>query len=221
MSRSTAAGPATSFRHTVCAVGGACFDDPCDFDGWALGGAGRGNAWVGPAMSVQLDVQARRHLLQDTNIPSSAVAHFAAHSYLIGGHANWRNSQTGLLGVFAGAGDAGGGFGEALRPARRRRRRGAILLGCSSPSTSRAATTPWRAAGERSSECARLVCARHRPILRAAQHDAGRHGALRQRRDQIRQWLRPGQRPHQSASRPGCGKRSSSTASPPRPSRRS
>ena len=48
----------TSFRHTLCNPGPVCFNDPWDFKGWVLGGAGRGNYWLGSAMSVQLDAQA-------------------------------------------------------------------------------------------------------------------------------------------------------------------
>ena len=103
----------TNFRHTVCAVGGPCFQDPFDFDGWVLGGAGRANAWIGSAMSVQLDVQGEGTSYKN-NYPFFGGEHISTHSYLIGGHANWRNAQTGLLGVFAGAGDAGGGFGQSL-----------------------------------------------------------------------------------------------------------
>jgi hypothetical protein len=33
---------------------------------------------------------------------------FSTLSYLVGGHANWRNSQSGLLGVFGAVGDAAG-----------------------------------------------------------------------------------------------------------------
>lgn len=100
----------TKFRHTLCNPGPVCFQDPFDFDGWVLGGAGRGSAWIGSAMSVQLDVQGEGTSYKN-DYPFFGGPHISTHSYLIGGHANWRNSQAGLLGVFAGAGDAGGGFG--------------------------------------------------------------------------------------------------------------
>jgi len=103
----------TSFRHTLCNPGPVCFNDPWDFKGWVLGGAGRGNYWLGSAMSVQLDAQAEG-TSYDNDHPFYTPT-VSTHSYLIGGHINWRNSQTGLLGVFAGAGDAGGGFNEAVR----------------------------------------------------------------------------------------------------------
>ncbi|MPZ36750.1 MAG: hypothetical protein GEU95_01590 [Rhizobiales bacterium] len=104
----------TKFRHTLCVVGATCREEAFDFDGWVLGGAGRGNYWINPSMSVQLDVQAEGTSYKlDNGGPFSS--NFSNHSYLIGGHINWRNSQSGLLGLFAGAGDAGGGFREAQR----------------------------------------------------------------------------------------------------------
>lgn len=103
----------TRFRHTICNPGPACFPDNWDFDGWALGGAGRANAWLGSAISMQLDAQAEG--TQYKNDHPFFRPHVSNHSYLIGGHINWRNSQAGLLGVFVGAGDAGGGFNTAVR----------------------------------------------------------------------------------------------------------
>ena len=64
-------------------------------------------------MSVQLDAQAEGTSYKESDGPFSQ--NFSNHSFLIGGHINWRNSQRGLLGVFAGAGDAGGGFDQARR----------------------------------------------------------------------------------------------------------
>jgi hypothetical protein len=82
-------------------------------DGWALGGAGRVNYWANPGMSLQLDAQAEgtsyRYSVGPFDFDNST------HSYLIAGHLNWRDSQRGLLGVFAGAGDVGGGFGSSQR----------------------------------------------------------------------------------------------------------
>jgi hypothetical protein len=104
----------TSFRHTLCTVGGTCREEPWDFDGWVLGGAGRANYWISPAMSVQLDAQAEGTSYKGDH-PFFDSGHVSTHSYLIGGHLNWRNAQSGLLGVFVGAGDAGGGFGQAVR----------------------------------------------------------------------------------------------------------
>jgi hypothetical protein len=103
----------TKFRHTICNPGPACFADPWDFDGWAMGGAGRGNYWIAPSMSVQLDVQAERTTYRsDHPLHGPDVTNF---SYLFGGHINWRNAQTGLLGAFVGVGEAGAGFNEAVR----------------------------------------------------------------------------------------------------------
>ena len=53
----------TKFRHNDLRCWRCVLPNPFDFDGWALGGAGRANAWLGPEMSVQLDAQGGRHLL--------------------------------------------------------------------------------------------------------------------------------------------------------------
>jgi len=77
------------------------------FNGWALGGAGRGNYWLSHNMSVQLDAQA-----EGTSYDSSrGSGNFSTHSYLVGGHWSWRHPQQYLFGLFGGVGDAGG-FGE-------------------------------------------------------------------------------------------------------------
>lgn len=99
----------TTADASLCEVGFGCEVFSDRFNGWALGGAGRGNYWFSPNMSVQLDAQAEGTSYKFTD--GSFQQRFTNHSYLIGGHANWRNSQTGLLGIFAGAGDAGG-FGS-------------------------------------------------------------------------------------------------------------
>jgi hypothetical protein len=104
----------TRFRDTFCEVGVGCETFSETFRGWALGGAGRGNYWISPNMSVQLDAQAEGTSYKE-NFGGGFNENFSNHSYLIGGHISWRDSQRGLLGVFAGAGDAGGGFLEAKR----------------------------------------------------------------------------------------------------------
>jgi opacity protein-like surface antigen len=73
-------------------------------NGWALGGAGRGNYWLNPGMSVQVDAQA-----EGTSYDDGRFGHFSTHSYLIGGHWSWRNPQQYLFGLFGGVGDSGGG----------------------------------------------------------------------------------------------------------------
>jgi hypothetical protein len=73
------------------------------FNGWALGGAGRGNYWVSRDMSVQVDAQA-----EGTSYDNSGGGRFSTHSYLVGGHWSWRNPQQYLFGLFGGVGDAGG-----------------------------------------------------------------------------------------------------------------
>ena len=83
-----------------------CFSDgECDTfkpRGWALGGAARANYWIARDMSVQVDAQADGTSYED-------FGRFSTHSYLAGGHFSWRNPQQSLFGVFAAAGDAGGG----------------------------------------------------------------------------------------------------------------
>jgi hypothetical protein len=80
------------------------------FNGWALGGAGRGNYWVSRDMSVQVDAQA-----EGTSYDDPRGGNFSTHSYLVGGHWSWRNPQQYLFGLFGGIGDAGGGFAPAQR----------------------------------------------------------------------------------------------------------
>jgi hypothetical protein len=79
------------------------------YDGWPIGGAGRANWWATKNFSIQLDAQAegtqytvpRDLLFFDPTLTSK----FSTLSYLVGGHANWRDPQTGLFGVFASVGD--------------------------------------------------------------------------------------------------------------------
>jgi hypothetical protein len=97
-------------RSTFCDTGG-CDSLSERFDGRALGGAARGNYWIGRDASVQLDAQAEG-TSYDANAGSSA--RFTNHSFLVGGHWSWRRPQF-LLGLFAAAGDAGGGLGPAAR----------------------------------------------------------------------------------------------------------
>jgi hypothetical protein len=84
------------------------------FNGWALGGAGRGNYWFGPGMSVQVDAQAEG---TSYDIPRENGT-FSTHSYLVGGHWSWRNPQQYLFGLFGGVGDSGG-FGFTERASQR------------------------------------------------------------------------------------------------------
>jgi hypothetical protein len=76
------------------------------FDGWALGGAGRGNYWISRDMSLQVDAQAEG---TSYDIPGSSGS-FSTHSYLVGGHWSWRSPQQYLFGLFGGIGDASGFF---------------------------------------------------------------------------------------------------------------
>jgi hypothetical protein len=86
-----------------------CLTTRDHFGGWALGGAGRGNYWFWPNASIQVDAQAEG-TSHSTSLfsPSGGTTHFSTHSYLIGTHLNWRDTQQGLLGLFGGVGDAGG-----------------------------------------------------------------------------------------------------------------
>jgi hypothetical protein len=72
------------------------------FKGSVLGGAGRGNYWLSPTMSMQLDVQAEG---TSYNFGNSSFGTASSLDYLIGGHVNWRDSNRGLVGAFAGIGD--------------------------------------------------------------------------------------------------------------------
>src|SRR5262245_39763918 len=49
------------------------------FNGWALGGAGRGNYWLNNGMSVQVDAQA-----EGTSYDDKSGGHFSTQSYLVG-----------------------------------------------------------------------------------------------------------------------------------------
>ena len=92
-----------------------CFSAGCGTfkaNGWALGGAARGNYWITRDVSVQVDAQAEG----TSNDCSNCSGHFSTHSYLVGGHWSWRNPQQYLFGLFAAAGDAGGsGFTDPQR----------------------------------------------------------------------------------------------------------
>src|SRR5215475_7091064 len=79
------------------------FGNSMRLNGWALGGAGRANYWVGRDVSVQVDAQA-----EGTSYDNPGGGHFSNHRYLVGGHWSWRNPQQYLFGLFAAAGDAGG-----------------------------------------------------------------------------------------------------------------
>jgi hypothetical protein len=82
------------------------------FNGWALGGAGRGNYWVSRDVSVQVDAQAEGTSYDEPR----RGGNFSSHSYLVGGHWSWRNPQQYLFGLFGGVGDAGGaGFFDSQR----------------------------------------------------------------------------------------------------------
>jgi hypothetical protein len=84
--------------------------DSARFNGWALGGAGRGNYWVSRDVSVQVDAQA-----EGTSYDVPGGGHFSSHGYLVGGHWSWRNPQQSLFGLFGGVGDAGNG-GSPVTP---------------------------------------------------------------------------------------------------------
>src|SRR4051812_10987306 len=71
------------------------------FDGWTLGGAARATYWWSRGASLQLDVQGEGTSFSDSN------SRFSNHSYLIGGHASWRDSRY-LWGLFGTAGDSTG-----------------------------------------------------------------------------------------------------------------
>src|SRR3954453_13843273 len=95
----------TRVRGRDCS-GGECEPDSFfHLNGSALGGAGRGNYWITRKVSVQMDAQA-----EGTSYNFPGGGRFSNNSYLVGGHGSWRAPQRYLFGLFAAAGDAGGGF---------------------------------------------------------------------------------------------------------------
>jgi hypothetical protein len=103
----------TTQNETFCEFGFGCESADESVDGAVLGGAARGNYWFLPYVSGQLDVQAEgtsRTVSGSESIGTSTVPvseRFSTESYLVGGHLNWRDPNTGLLGVFGAGGDAG------------------------------------------------------------------------------------------------------------------
>jgi hypothetical protein len=73
--------------------------------GWTLGGAGRGNYWMQPNMSVQLDAQGEG---TSYKVPSSGGGRISGNSYLVGAHLTWRNPQNYAWGIFGAGGDVSG-----------------------------------------------------------------------------------------------------------------
>jgi opacity protein-like surface antigen len=93
---------------TACVFGESCESFTNRLDGWVLGGAGRANYWWAPNASIQLDAQAEGTSYKLSS--GSSSGHFSTHSYLVGGHANWRDPQRGLFGIFGAASDATASF---------------------------------------------------------------------------------------------------------------
>ncbi|HEY4406949.1 MAG TPA: tail fiber domain-containing protein [Xanthobacteraceae bacterium] len=93
-----------STSSVVPGIGTFANDDK--LDGWPIGGAGRANYWFMSNASVQIDAQAEGTSYRESF--AGSTDHFSTLAYLVAGHLNWRNQDTGLLGVFGGAGDAGG-----------------------------------------------------------------------------------------------------------------
>jgi hypothetical protein len=77
-------------------------DEGGSLSGWALGGAGRGNYWFQPNMSVQLDAQGEG---TSYKLPFSNGGRASGNSYLVGAHVTWRNSQNYAWGIFGAGGD--------------------------------------------------------------------------------------------------------------------
>jgi hypothetical protein len=94
----------TKVDSTFCSP--TCLPTDTDrFNGWALGGAGRATYWWAPNYSIQLDAQGEGTSYKFTG-GGNSFQRASTHSYLIGGHANWRDPGRGLIGIFGGAGDA-------------------------------------------------------------------------------------------------------------------
>jgi hypothetical protein len=74
------------------------------YDGWTLGGAARATYWWSRGASLQLDVQGEGTSFSFNGQDSGR---FSNHSYLIGAHSSWRDSQY-LWGLFGAAGDSTG-----------------------------------------------------------------------------------------------------------------
>jgi hypothetical protein len=94
----------TKYSETDCDIGGPCDLFNISPNGWALGGAGRATWWWAPNYSIQLDAQGEGTSYKLTG--GNSFQRVSTHSYLVGGHANWRDPQRGLIGIFGGAGDA-------------------------------------------------------------------------------------------------------------------
>jgi hypothetical protein len=92
-------------KETITQCFGPCDTDSRSESGWALGGAGRATWWWAPNYSIQLDAQGEGTSYK-FNFGGGNFQRASSHSYLIGGHANWRDPQRGLIGIFGGAGDA-------------------------------------------------------------------------------------------------------------------
>jgi hypothetical protein len=78
---------------------------PDSLSGWALGGAGRGNYWFQPNMSVQLDAQGEG---TSYKVPFSGGGRASGNSYLVGAHVTWRDPQNYAWGIFGAGGDVTG-----------------------------------------------------------------------------------------------------------------
>jgi hypothetical protein len=96
----------TKESFTGCEIPGPdCSSFSSSANGWTLGGAGRVTYWWASNYSLQLDAQGEGTSYK-FNFDGGDFARSSSHSYLIGGHANWRDPQRGLIGIFGGAGDA-------------------------------------------------------------------------------------------------------------------
>jgi hypothetical protein len=92
-------------KETFTQCSPTCFGFTDSANGWTLGGAGRVTYWWAPNYSIQLDAQGEGTSYK-FNFGGGDFSRQSSHSYLIGGHANWRDPQRGLIGIFGGAGDA-------------------------------------------------------------------------------------------------------------------
>ncbi len=91
-------------RDTFCEVGFGC-DLPVSNTGWTVGGAGRGNWWLAPNVSLQLDAEARGAQFRlDTGGCTTCGDKVSTTSYDIVGHLAWRDPRW-ALGVLGAVGD--------------------------------------------------------------------------------------------------------------------
>jgi hypothetical protein len=100
------------FQETFCAIGFAC--DPISSNtGWSIGGAGRGNWWLGRSVSLQLDAQAEgTQYTLNTFGCTTCGNRTSTTAYDIIAHLAWRDPRW-AFGAMAAVGDVSPGVRTA------------------------------------------------------------------------------------------------------------